>query len=167
MTDQTTARWAMPLLAPGQAGKELTHNEALALLDMLVQPAVEAVGTDVPPTAPVAGRCWIVGSAPTGAWAGHAGALAGWTDGGWRFVAPVEGLAAWCISSAKPVAYRNGVWQEGDVVAARVVVAGRQVVGPQAGAIATPAGGDVVDAQVRTAVAEILAALRQHGLIAA
>ncbi|MEH3158236.1 MAG: DUF2793 domain-containing protein [Sphingomonas taxi] len=167
MTEQATARLAIPLIAAGQAGKELTHNEALALLDMLVQPAVEAVGVDTPPAHPQPGQCWILGSGPTGPWAGHAGALAGWTIDGWRFVVPGEGFVLWCKSSAKPVAYRNGLWQEGDVVAGRIVVGGQQVVGARTGAIADPAGGGVIDDKARTAIAAILGALRQHGLITA
>jgi hypothetical protein len=43
MTDQISARLALPLLAAGQAGKEVTHNEALTRLDMLVQPAVAGI----------------------------------------------------------------------------------------------------------------------------
>jgi hypothetical protein len=166
MTEPVTARLAMPLLAAGQAGKELTHNEALARLDMLVQPAVAAIGVNNPPAAPDAGQCWIVGAVPTGVWAGHGGDIAGWTDGGWRFAVPREGFAAWSISSSKPIAYRNGMWQEGDVFADRLVVAGTPVVGAQAGPIAGPAGGAVADEPARQAIAAILGALRQHGLIA-
>lgn len=166
MTEPATARLAMPLLAAGQAGKELTHNEALTRLDMLVQPAVVAIGVNSPPATPAAGECWIVGAVPTDVWAGHAAELAGWTDAGWRFAIPREGFAAWCISSAKPIAYRNGLWQEGDVIADRLVIAGKSVVGAQAGRIADPAGGTVADEPARQAIAGILGALRQHGLIA-
>ena len=49
MTTITTSRFALPLLAAGQADKELTHNEALACLDILLQPVVQAVGLTVPP----------------------------------------------------------------------------------------------------------------------
>ena len=42
MTLQTD-RFALPLLATAQAQKEMTHNEALALLDAVVQPVVVAV----------------------------------------------------------------------------------------------------------------------------
>lgn len=55
MTD-TTARLGLPLIVPGQAGKEIAHNEALTLLAALVQPVVVAVGLDTPPTDPVPGE---------------------------------------------------------------------------------------------------------------
>jgi hypothetical protein len=54
-------------------------------------------------------------------------------------------------------------------IAAGMVVGeheGEQVIGEQAAAIADPAGGTVIDSEARTAVAEILSAIRQHGLIA-
>jgi hypothetical protein len=46
-----------------------------------------------------------------------------------------------------------------------VKVGGQQVVGSQAAAIASPSGGATVDAEARTAIDAILAALRAHGLI--
>ncbi len=88
MSDDTTSRLALPLLQPGQAQKETTHNEALTLLDLAVQASVLAVGTNVPPVAPTVGNGWIIGVAPTGAWTGQARAIAGWTSGGWRFLVP-------------------------------------------------------------------------------
>jgi len=166
VTDQATPRFAMPLLAGGQAGKEIAHNEALSLIDLLLQPVVEAMGTDVPPANPALGRCWVVGTAPTAAWLGRAGSLAGWTEGGWCFAHPVEGFSAWCSSSRKPIAYRDGLWQESDVVGTQLTIAGQRVVGPRQPAIADPGGGDVIDPSARSAVAAILTAMRQHGLIA-
>ena len=75
MSDTETPRLALPLLQPGQAQKEMGHNEALAALDLIVQPNVVAAGIDTPPTSPESGQCWIVGASPTGAWAGQAGKL--------------------------------------------------------------------------------------------
>ena len=163
----TSARLNLPLLAPGQAQKELYHNEALTLIDLAVQASVVTVGLDTPPASPVLGQCWIVGNAPTDAWIGQAGALAGWTGGGWRFVAAVEGGAVWDISSGEVVRRVAGAWVAGTVTGARLVIGGIQVVGAQRAAIATPAGGAVVDAEARTGLAALLAAMRTHGLIAA
>ena len=39
----TTSRLGLPTLAAAQAQKEMTHNEALTLLDVAVQPVVAAV----------------------------------------------------------------------------------------------------------------------------
>jgi hypothetical protein len=96
MTD-LTARFALPLLHAGQAQKEMTHNEALLALDILLHPEVEALGENQPPPAPSAGQCWIVGDAPIGAWAGQADRIAAWSPAGWRFL---RGCEAWCCGAA-------------------------------------------------------------------
>jgi Protein of unknown function (DUF2793) len=85
-----TDRLSLPLLVAGQAQKEVTHNEALTLIDFLAQPVVVAVAPVSVPAAPTLGQSWIVGAAPTGAWAGKAAHIASWTSGGWRFCAPNE-----------------------------------------------------------------------------
>ena len=166
MTDTWTDRFALPLLQPGQAQKEMWHNEAIAALDLLVQPVVEAIGLDAPPAAPESGQAWIVGTAPTGAWSGKANHMAGWTGGGWRFVAPVDGMAVWVAADALAARFTGGVWVIGEEACARVTVGGDQVVGPRQAAVADPAGGTVIDVEARTALAAMLGALRTHGLIA-
>jgi hypothetical protein len=148
MTD-TSARLGLPFLHAGQAQKELWHNEALAMLDLAVQPAVEAVGLDQPPAEPAEGQAWIVGAQPAGAWAGQGDALAGWTGGGWRFVPATEGAAVWVAGAGVPARYTGGAWRVG-----------------QRPAVADPAGGATVDAEARAALAAVLAALRAHGLVA-
>ena len=68
-------RFGLPLLFAGQSQKEVFGNEAHALADALLHPAVEGEADD-PPATPAEGDCWLVGGAPTGAWAEHADALA-------------------------------------------------------------------------------------------
>lgn len=165
MAEESTDRHALPLLQAGQAQKELTHNEALVRLDLIASAAAQAIA-DAPPADPAPGTCWIVGAAPTGAWAGAAHQLAAWTDSGWRFVAPVEGMRVWLIGAGVDAMWRGGAWRIGEMVAARLLVEGVAVVGPQQPAIADPVGGDTVDDEARAAISSILAALRTHGLLA-
>ncbi|RZF59210.1 DUF2793 domain-containing protein [Sphingomonas populi] len=167
MTDDMTARLALPLLSAGQAQKEMSHNEALALLDLFVQPVVLAVGIDTPPATPAAGQCWIVGAAPTGVWAGHAQHLAGWTEGGWRFCIPKMGMRAWNLADADEALFDGSGWSVGILRGARLEIQGVQVVAVQQSAIAAPSGGTIADAEAREAISAILAALHTHGLIAA
>jgi hypothetical protein len=162
----TSARLGLPLLQPGQAQKELTHNEALALLDLAVQASVVAVGVNAPPAAPVAGQAWVVGTAPTGDWALHADSVAGWTENGWRFVAPREGMGVWSLADARGARFTGGLWRLGVLAGSRVTIDGVAVIGAQRPGIIAPAGGAAVDAEARTAIAAILGALRDHGLIA-
>lgn len=162
----TSARLGLPMIEAGQAQKELTHNEALLLLDLGVQAGVVAVGVDTPPIAPVAGQAWVVGAAPTGAWTGQAGAIAGWTAGGWRFLVPREGFAVWCEATGTVARSRAGAWETGLVRAAALLVDGAAVVGARRAAVADPSGGTTVDAKARATIGQILEALRGHGLIA-
>lgn len=165
MTLQTD-RLSLPLLAVAQAQKEITHNEALAQLDAMVQPVVVAVAPPSVPVAPVAGQGWIVGSAAPGMWAGHDGALAVWTAGGWRFLVPFEGMTVWSLVDSIFYRRTSAAWVAGVVPGRLVVLDGLQVVGTRGGAVASPVGGATIDAEARAAVAAVLERLRTHGLIA-
>lgn len=164
MTDMPTPRLALPLLQPGQAQKEMYHNEALARLDLAVQAAVLAFGGNIPPETPEPGQAWIVGTAPEGDWAGHPRAIAGWTEAGWRFLAPYEGMSAWVVEDAGFALFSGTSWIVGEAHG-RLIVDGEQVVGPRAEPIGEPDGGSIVDAEARIAIVEILVALREHGLV--
>lgn len=160
-----TARLGILLLAPGEAQKELAHNEALQTLDVLVSAAVEEGPRATPPASPTLGACYIVAASPTGAWTGKQLNLAAYTSGGWRFVAPLEGATAYVRSSSQWATFRSGAWELGALRGSSVLIAGQQVVGAREAAIAGPSGGSVVDLEARSAVGQILTALRHHGLI--
>ncbi|VXC90602.1 DUF2793 domain-containing protein [Sphingomonas sp. 8AM] len=166
MTDEDSARLGLPMLAAGQAQKEMWHNEALALLDLAVQATVEDVGRNAPPGTAQPGQCWIVGATPTGAWSGNAGAIAGWTAGGWRFVAPRAGLRARHLPTGQSAVCDGSGWRIGEVNVSSLLVSGQQVVGARAASITVPTGGTVIDAELRACVETILIMLRKHGLIA-
>lgn len=161
-----TSRLGLPFIEPGQAQKEVFHNEALRLIDVAVAAAVETVGANTPPASPAEGQCFIVGNAPTGAWAGHAKAIAGYAAGGWRFVAAVAGMGALDKASGQTATFDGASWVVGTVKGATLELAGSQVVGAQLAAVANPGGGANVDVEARAAIAAILDRLRGHGLIA-
>jgi hypothetical protein len=161
-----SARFGLPFLAPGQAQKEWFHNEALQRIDMLLCPAVEGPAIAAPPASPAAGSCYIVGVAATGAWAGQDGAIAAYSDGGWRFAAPLEGAQVLDKASGQMMVRRSGAWEAGVVRAQEVRINGQAVVRERQPAVPDPVGGTVTDSQCRAAVAAILATLRTHGLIA-
>jgi hypothetical protein len=160
-----SARLNLPFLSPGQAQKEFFHNEALQTLDLVAAAAVEEEPRSEPPATPAIGACYIVGTSATGEWAGKSNYLAGYTSGGLRYVAPIEGLNAYVKSSGTWANYRSGAWEIGTVRGSSVVLDGVQVIGPQLAAISVPTGGTNVDAESRASIGQILAALRQHGLI--
>ena len=164
---EQSARFALPYLSPGQAQKEWFHNEALQRIDMLICAAVEGVAANDPPPTPKPGECFLVGDLPTGDWAGQAGVLAGYSDGGWRFVAPAEGMRLLVRSTGETMVRLNGGWETGIVRASEVQVGGTRVVGPRQPTILAPSGGTVVDGEARSAIAQIVAALQAHGLVEA
>lgn len=163
---ETSARFALPHILPGQAQKELFHNEALALIDAALHPVAESIGDDDPPVSPDIGQCWIVGATPTGEWTGMAQKLACWTIGGWRFVSPAEGMAIWLPAAGLWARHAAGAWSEGVLPVAELHVDGLRVVGAREPSIAAPSGGTTVDSEARSTIALMLAALRNHGLIA-
>lgn len=161
-----TDRILLPLLATAQAQKEVTHNEALTLIDLLLAPVIESVAPVGVPASPIPGQGWIVGSAPGGAWLGQAHKLGFWTSGGWRFVDAPQGMTVWSIADAQPVQRNSGGWDIGTLRAGHLAIAGDQVVGPRLAPVAGASGGSTVDAEARVAIDSILARLRAHGLIA-
>ena len=81
-----TARFKIAYLQAAQLAKETTVNEGFAALDIAISAAVDGVMVDAPPANPTIGDCYVVGGEPEGAWVGHALSLAGYTEGGWRFI---------------------------------------------------------------------------------
>lgn len=86
---------SLPYIQPSQAQKHITHNEALVILDAVVQLSVASRTTATPPAAPGAGVRHIVPAGGQGAWAGQDGAVAVHDGSAWRFVAPLTGWHAW------------------------------------------------------------------------
>ena len=76
MSAETTELLGLPYIAPSQAQKHVTHNEASRTLDALVQLAVKSRDLAAPPADPAPGRRHIVAAGATGAWAGKDGQVA-------------------------------------------------------------------------------------------
>lgn len=148
------------------AGPSITLPGALAIFDLAISAAVDGLLLNTPPSGPASGECYIVGASPTGAWVGHALALAGYTAGGWRFITPFVGLSVVDKASGQVAVFEAGAWELGQVRATTLSIAGDQVVGSRLAAVGDPSGGTTIDVEARAAIAAILARLRQHGLIA-
>lgn len=163
----TTERLALPLLAAGQAQKEVTHNEALILLDAMVNGCCGLAPGNAPPAEPELGISYICGVTPTGEWAGHPKCVAYWSAYGWRFINPVEGMRLHDRASGQSWCYSSGQWLIGVIKAAEVRVNGSKVLGAQQAPINNATGGAIIDSEARNVLSQVLAALRTHGLISA
>lgn len=93
MADSTNL--GLPYIAAAQAQKHVTHNEAIRMLDALVQIAVEDRDLATPPASPADGTRWLVASGATGAWAGWDGEIAYRVDGAWMKLIPRPGWLVW------------------------------------------------------------------------
>jgi len=100
----------LPLILPAQAQKHVTHNEALRLLDILVQLAVASRDLSAPPPDPQDGDRHIVATGAAGAWSGRDGAVAIREVGQWSFLTPRIGWRAHVVSEGRMVAWDGTLW---------------------------------------------------------
>lgn len=161
-----SARIGMPFLSPGQAQKEISHNEALILLDFLIHGCCAGAPSNAPPQLREVGLTYLCGPLPTGEWSGHPNSIACWGDSGWRFIDPVEGFGLLDRFSEQYWRFRSGQWFQGLMNVTELRVNGVKVVGAKQPAISAPAGGNVIDTEARNVLHQLLTAMRSHGLIA-
>lgn len=111
---ETTHTLSLPYILPSQAQKHVTHNEALRMLDAIVQPGTSTNGTDDPPASPGNGERHIIGDAPTGAWTGHALSIAAWQDGAWMFYEPQSGWLVWSEQDGRLLVFDGSQWTDAE-----------------------------------------------------
>lgn len=109
MTD--TTHLGLPFIEDSQAQKHVTHNEALRILDAVIQIVVDDMTRTAPPPSPAEGQRHVIASGATGAWAGHAAAIATWQDGAWVFLAPKTGWRLWSVADTSIFIFDGGAWQ--------------------------------------------------------
>ncbi|HEY9010714.1 MAG TPA: DUF2793 domain-containing protein [Devosia sp.] len=105
-----TPRLRLPYIAPQQAQKQVTYNEAMRALDMLVQPVVKSRSAAVPPGGPAEGDVYLVAAAPTGDWSGMEGKIAAFVDGAWAFHSPLDGWLLYVEDEDVFVQRKAGAW---------------------------------------------------------
>ena len=109
MSDITT-HLLLPYILASQAQKHVTHNEALRLLDAMVQLSVLDRDLTSPPASPADGDRHIVASSATGLWAGWDLNVAFWVDGVWMRLVPRPGWLAWIGDEAAFVVWDGSTW---------------------------------------------------------
>lgn len=106
----TTAHLALPFIMAAQAQKHVTHNEALRLLDGIVQLSVLDRDLTDPPPSPSEGARYIPATGATGAWSGWDGSIAYWIDGAWMKILPAPGWLAWVVDEAQAIVWTGTAW---------------------------------------------------------
>lgn len=150
---EMTRRWGLPLLVAGQGQKEITHNEALVLLDVALGCIVERRDLVEPPVAPLLGQCWLVPPEAVLEWEGKSDQVASWTEGGWRFLDLPVGANLYVRVGHERLRRLESGWQP-DALS-----------GAPFAAVLNPTGGSLIDSEARTAVNAILETMRNLGLI--
>jgi hypothetical protein len=105
-----TPNLKLPYILAAQAQKHVTHNEAIRILDAIVQIAVLDRDLTAPPGSPAEGARYIVAPAGTGAWLSKDGQIAAFQDGAWAYYAPREGWIAWVADEDRLYAWDGSAW---------------------------------------------------------
>lgn len=104
-----TQQTGLPLLAPAQGLRYVTLNEALNLIDSLLQLSVDGVRSEPPAT--TEDQAYIVGPNATGAFANHDGKIALYRNGSPVFHVPEDGWLAYDKQAKQYRTYTNQTWQ--------------------------------------------------------
>src|SRR5688572_9910290 len=81
----TSADFGIPQISGTQVQPEVTHNSARNVIQAMLNGAINR-GTNTPPGSPSEGDIYIIGSAPTGAWANRGNCVGIYMGTSWEFV---------------------------------------------------------------------------------
>lgn len=114
----TTPDYGIPYIAASQAQPEITHNQAITLIQALLNGVISR-GVNSPPGTPDAGDAYIIGGSPTGAWAGRQNCIAVYFGTSWLIIpgndsngdpiamgARQEGMSIWVRDEARFCVWR-------------------------------------------------------------
>ncbi|HAM46288.1 MAG TPA: ribonuclease III [Alphaproteobacteria bacterium] len=107
-----TANLGIAYLEAAQSQKHVTMNDALDLLDALVQLAVKTHNLVTPPATPQEGDRHIVGAGAGGGWSGQDGNVAVWQAGAWRFHTPRAGWRAFIETDTALSLHDGAGWSD-------------------------------------------------------
>ncbi|MEH6645918.1 DUF2793 domain-containing protein [Sulfitobacter sp.] len=107
----SSPRLSLPYIQPTQAQKHVTHNEALRLLDLLVQLRITEFDAVSPPEFPQDGSVYALGVGANGDWTGQDGRLARYSDNAWHFIDTPEGGLTTDAEKADLYVHHNGAWR--------------------------------------------------------
>ena len=114
MSDDATPRLGLPYMAAGQAQKHLTYNEALSLLDGLVQTVALSRTVADQPADPADGALYILPEDATGdRWASLLpGDLVRFEAGGWSRIPVGDGHLAVVLDESALLVFYEGGWEQ-------------------------------------------------------
>lgn len=103
----------LPIAPGGATDLSVAFNAAMQIIDALTPLVVQDKDLNSPPgtASGDVGKRWIVGSSPTGAWAGHAGEIALCTAANvWQFIVPPPFITAYVIDEGIDYRFDGTAW---------------------------------------------------------
>lgn len=124
------------------ASGSIVYVDDLAKLAENIRKHVISVGTNAPPGSPATNDRYIIGTSPTGAWAGQANKLAEWNGSAWVFTTPIQGWLVYATATNVYYLWNGTLWDllvKGDTAATPNTLAQRDASGRLSVADATSA----------------------------
>lgn len=112
---EQTTNLKLPYIAPSQAQKHVTHNEAIRALDALVQLSAINRSTSLPPEENQEGDRYIINTPAKGLWKRREGQIAAWQDGAWAFFSALEGWNVWIEDEKSFVVFHQKKWIKNEI----------------------------------------------------
>jgi hypothetical protein len=107
----TSARLGITELGSTQNDRSVTVNEAIARLEAgATMFAAIQVSLDTPPGSPAEGDLYVIGAAPTGAWASNAKKVTVYYNAAWLFIPLFEGQMAYDQTANALYKYDGSAW---------------------------------------------------------
>ena len=115
----------IPVMVHGGQG-EAHYTEFMAFLrwaNFWMAPVVKQIGLNIAPASPADGDAYIVGTSPTGTWAGLANRVARWStvQGAWETLAPKQGWTVEDYATQASFSFNGTAWASTTYVDAAVV----------------------------------------------
>jgi hypothetical protein len=104
-----TPLFGLPEITEGQAGKYITHNETIAMIEGLISRVLSA-NTGGPPVSPDDGSTYIVDVAIEDWASASVNDIAHYYSGSWHFISPITGFAIWCADQTRRIYYSGTDW---------------------------------------------------------
>lgn len=119
MPGEVSYNLSMPLMMPAQAQKHITHNEALMVLDALVQLSVISKSQSSPPAAPSNGDRYIVPVGAASQWKGPENSIASFSNNGWVFYTPQAGWLVWVSQGNEGLIWQDNAWKPSGIASSK------------------------------------------------
>lgn len=110
----STPNLNLPEIAASQSQKHITHNEALGILDAVVNLSVLSQSVTSDPASPDDGARYLVPAGAAGAFAGHDGTIASYRDGVWTFYIAAAGWRAYVADEGGFAVHDGTNWRGPD-----------------------------------------------------